>query len=398
MDYETITTEAGLASLCARLTGAPVIAIDTEFVSEDTYFPQLCLLQVAAPGVLAVVDTVVLPAIEPFWTLLAEGGHTTIVHAGRQELLFALESVERAPARLFDTQIAAGLVGYDYPAGHTALVQRVTGKRPPSGETRTDWRRRPLTSGQIEYALGDVIHLAEMYESLCQQLGELGRLTWLDAEMSAWQADIEDSRVRKRWRKVSGISGLSRRTLAIVRELWHWRDEQARSRNIPAKRILRDDLIIELAKRGTDDPKRLAAIRGFENAGLRKHVPALADAIGRGLRAGQEELPEPQRREDYPAQLNVLGQFLTTAVTCVCRRNRLAPALVGTASDVRDLVALRLGFEEESPAEPPRLSVGWRAEIVGKTVDDLLAGRMTIRIQDPLAQDPLTFDPAPTDN
>ncbi|MCA9248704.1 MAG: HRDC domain-containing protein [Planctomycetales bacterium] len=397
MQYDTITTPDGLRCLCERLSSAKIVALDTEFVAEHTYFPELCLVQVAADGILAVIDTVALPQIDQFWNALADGEQRTVVHAGRQELLFALEACGRAPANLFDTQIAAGLVSNEYPAGYAALVQKMTGVRPPSGETRTDWRRRPLGDRQIEYALADVTHLLVVYDRLVERLESLNRLDWAETEISDWQLDIDESRSRKRWRRVSGISGLSRRSLAAVREIWHWRDEMARRRNVPAKRILRDDLIVELAKRGTADPKRISAVRGFDRRDLRSYIPELSQCIARALAEPDEALPSKQTRE-YPAQLNVLGQFLNTAVTCVCRRNQLAASLVGTASDVRELIAHLLGFSGAGDDQPPKLSVGWRAEVVGNLVDDLLAGRLTIRIHDPLSDDPLRFEASGKDN
>ncbi len=394
IQYETITTQAQLGELCERLAAATVIGFDTEFVSEDTYWSHLCLIQIATPDFLAVVDPLQLDDVTPFWEVLASPGHETICHAGREELLFSLHATGRRPNQLFDIQIAAGLVGFDYPAGYGTLVHRLTGHRPPKGETRTDWRRRPLSPQQMEYALSDVQHLLACRNKLHQRLEKLGRLHWMHEEMAAWQDEIEAYLTRKRWRRVSGISGLSRKSLAIVRELWHWREEEAQRLNRPPKRVLRDDLLVEIAKRGTSDPKRIVAIRGMERTGLQRAAGALAASVERAVQMPESEWPTTERRE-MPSQLNLLGQFLSAALTSICHSASVAPSIVGTASDVRDLIAWRQGFGAADEDEPPALAQGWRAEVVGRLLEDLLEGRKSIRISDPTSSEPLVFDAIP---
>jgi len=392
VNYESINSEEQLARYCSELAAAPRIAFDTEFVSEDTYRSNLCLVQVAALDRLAVIDAIKLRDLTPFWTSLADGSHETIVHAGREEVLFSLHAIGRAPANLTDVQLAAGLAGYEYPAGYGSLVQKILGHRPPKGETRTDWRKRPLTKHQLEYALSDVIHLAPMYDALLAELDPLGRRVWLKEEMAAWQQDVDDYRTQPRWRRVSGISGLSRKSLAIVRELWQWREEEAERRNKPVRRVLRDDLIVEMAKRATADPKQIAATRGLDRENWQRVIPEFANRIERALATPEPEQPR-QARSEPPSQLNLLGQFLSSALTSICRSAKVAPSLVGTATDVRDLIAHRLGFAGGSDHQTPLLAEGWRAEVVGHLIEDLLAGKVSIRIADPHSNEPLTFEP-----
>ncbi|MES1213310.1 MAG: HRDC domain-containing protein, partial [Singulisphaera sp.] len=261
MKHELVTTDRQLEDLCRSLADAKQIAFDTEFVSEDTYRPQLCLVQVAAAGRLVVIDPLKITDMSPFWRVLAEGGHETIVHAGRQEIEFSLAAIGRVPNRLFDVQIAAGLVGLEYPASYGSLVSKLLGIIAQKGETRTDWRRRPLSDRQLEYALADVDHLAEMREKLGQRLERLKRTSWFDTEMADWLTDVQNAQNRERWRKVSGSSSLPPRGLATVREIWLWREAEAARRNCPVKRVLRDDLIVELARRRSTDPKQIRAIR-----------------------------------------------------------------------------------------------------------------------------------------
>jgi ribonuclease D len=391
VDYVHVSTDQQLKQLCQDLASEPTIAFDTEFVSEHTYRPQLCLIQVAAGEQMAVIDPQSISDITPFWELLAAPGHDTLVHAGREELLFCLAAVGKPPERLFDIQIAAGLVGHEYPAGYGSLIYKLLGTRLHKGETRTDWRRRPLTASQLSYALDDVRYLRELADKLRAKLSRLNRTSWLEGEMQAWQADVGATRSGERWWKVSGTSGLSRRNLAVVRELWRWREQEAEKRDWPTRRVLRDDLIIELAKRKSADVKHIRALRGMERRDLDRVLPQLAAAVKRAMELPDSECPVPQQRE-VPAQLNVLGQFLSTALAGVCRTQELAPSIVGTVSDVRELVAYRLGMLDVDE-EPPLLSRGWRAEVVGRLIDELLAGRLAIRIHDPLSPEPLVFEP-----
>lgn len=394
MAFQHITTQDQLQRFCGDLESAPSIAFDTEFVSEHTYCSELCLIQVASGGELAVIDTLAVRELQPFWELIARDGHETVVHAGREELVFCLDATGKRPSRLFDVQIAAGLVGYEYPAGYGSLLYKLLGEQLHKGETRTDWRRRPLSKQQIAYALDDVRHLEAMRDKLHQRLVELNRVDWMTAEMNAWQDDIDAYRSRERWRKVSGIAGLNNRSLAIVRELWRWRETEAERRDVPPKRVLRDDLIIELAKRRTADPKQIHAVRGLDRGDLQRMMPQIARHIEAALKLPEAELPRSERRET-PNQLNMLGQFLSSALTSICRSARLAPSIVGTASDVRDLIAYRMGYDVGGV---PALAQGWRAEVVGHLIDELLAGRMSIRIADPHSDEPLVFEPSqPTD-
>jgi len=389
VDHLPITTAEELAQFCSDLRSAKAIALDTEFVSEHTYRSDLCLIQVAADGQLAVIDTIAVRDLQPFWELLVTDGHETIVHAGREELVFCLDATGRRPSQLFDIQIAAGLAGYEYPAGYSSLLAKLLGQQLHKHETRTDWRRRPLTRQQIEYALDDVRHLQPMRDRLYRRLEQLGRVAWMDHEMQAWQDDVDAYRTRERWRKVSGLAGLSNRSLAIVRELWRWRDQEAERRDLPPRRILRDDLIVELAKRRSADPKQIRAVRGLERGDLQKSLPALAECVERALELPESELPRSERRET-PNQINMLGQFLSSALTSICRSAEIAPAIVGTATDVRDLIAYRLGFDVGGM---PALAQGWRAEVVGHVIDELLAGKLSIRIADPMSEEPLVFEP-----
>lgn len=390
--YEYLNDHRSFVHFCDQIASAGCIAFDTEFVSEDSYRPELCLIQVAAGEHLAVIDPLAITDLAPFWQLLTEPGREAIVHAGRHELCFCLQAAGRRPGGLFDTQIAAGLIGLEYPAAYGTLVAKLLGKSLGKGETRTDWRRRPLSHRQIEYALQDVIHLKPIRDVLSERLAALGRTEWLAAELDDWQTGVENAEFHQRWRRMSGLSSLGPRALAIAREIWQWRDAEAQRRNMPARRILRDDLIAELARGATDDIQRIQAIRGLNRRGQERQLTTLAAAIRRALDLPDEACPQPLSRAVNRLQYNVLGQFLATALASICRGRQVAPSLVGTVEDVRDLIAYHLA-SRASDASPPALAQGWRAEVVGRVIEDLIEGRMTIRVGDPASEQPLMLEP-----
>lgn len=396
MPYESITNPAKLAEFCRRLERADRIGIDTEFVSEDTYRPELCLIQVATPDVLAVIDPYKVGELTAFWRLLADGRHSTIVHAAREEVNFALVACGKSPANLFDTQLAAGFCSAEYPSSYGSVVTKFLNARPGKGEQRTDWRRRPLTEEQIDYALEDVRYLVPLYDTLGRKLKQLGRLEWLGDETQRWLTDVLDARDNPRWRRVSGLGNMSPRCLAVVRELWMWRRSEAERRDMPPRRVLRDDLIVEIAKRKSDSADKIRAVRGLQ--GFKPDLLArIADCVKRGLDAPLGDIERPSQ-EAMPSQLNLLGQFLSPALSSICRNANVATSLAGTATDVRDLIAYRLGFASVDDGEPPLLATGWRAELVGHLIEDLLAGKKSIHIEDPLSEHPLAFEPVGGDD
>ena len=389
MTAPTITSERDAEALALRLEQVPWIGLDTEFVSEDTFHPELCLVQLITPEESAVIDPQKVD-MRPVWHALSQAAGPVISHAAREEVNFVLRSVGRMPDRVFDVQVAAGFASNEYPAAYASVVGRFLGQQPLKGEQRTDWRRRPLSDAQIKYALEDVRYLAPLHAKLAEMLEQRDRYRWFEEEMDAWRTEILSAQDRKDWRRVSGIGSLNWRSLAVVRELWHWRQEEARRLNQPPKRLLRDDLLVEIAKRRTDKPDQILAIRGMQRNDLKRKVHELVACVQRG-EANPLEPTGRSAQRDPPPQLNLLGQFLTPALTTICRRAEVAASMVGTASDVRDLIAHHFGFSGAGQ-ETPLLLRGWRAELVGNLLDELLTGRRSIRIRNAKSDDPLAFD------
>ena len=388
LQYDSINTVDELEQFCEEIADCKQIGFDTEFVSEDTYRPQLCLIQVAAGGRLAIIDPEYVKDTTSFWQLLTEPGRTVIAHAAREECRFCYRFTGKPIAGLFDTQLAAGFVGMEYPASLGNLVQRLVNKTLPKGETRTNWRRRPLSNDQITYALNDVVDLSEMHNQLAAMVLDLDRADWLTEESSVFQQKIIDAESRENWRRVSGSSGLNPRQLETVRQIWLWRENRAKTVDRLPRRVLRDDLIVELAKRGSTDQNKIKNIRGMERRGFNEHYGDIAEAIQVALETPDADLPRRPRGARRVVS-PMLSQFLSTSIACISRQQKLAPPIVGNADDVRELMGYELDRRKDDPV--PSLLTGWRGDIVGKTFRRLLAGNLAIRVANVKEAQPLEF-------
>ena len=388
MQYESINTASHLHQFCEEIADSRLIAFDTEFVSEDSYRPRLCLIQVAAGERLAIIDPDPMDNTDAFWNLLTQTDATVIAHAAREEVRFCYRYAEKPIANLFDTQLAAGFVGMEYPASLATLVQRLVNKTLPKGETRTNWAKRPLSRDQINYALHDVTDLQTMHLQLQERVDKLGRADWLREESERFQQKVIDAETTENWRRVSGCSGLNPRQLETVRQLWLWRESRAKEIDRLPRRVMRDDLIIELARRGSADEAKIKNIRGMERRGFTDHYQDIASAIQIALDTPDNDLPRRPRgtrRSVSP----MLSQFLSTSIACVSRQHKLAPPIVGNADDVRELLGYEL--DRRKSDSMPALLKGWRGEIVGKTFRQLLAGEIAIRVADVTETQPLEF-------
>ena len=374
-DYQIIESQQQLDEFCGHMEEAEFIGFDTEFVSEDCYQPELCLVQVATEKRAVLIDPYEVDA-KPFWQALSAGNHQTVVHSGREEFLFSLRYAGARPQRLFDIQIAAGLIGLDYPASYATLVQKLASKTLGKGETRTDWRRRPLSRSQLDYAANDVVFLEKIYRKLLKRLDGLGRLEWMDEEMLVWQDELQKQATSHVWRRVSGVASLDRRSLAIARELWSWRDEVAAEKNQPPRRILRDDLLVEISKRKTSSAKSIRSIRGMERRSI--DLDAISAAVERGQQLPDSELPHRSSDSKVPT-LGALGQFLGIAMSVICRQHKLAPSLFGSIAELRKIAAWKIGQSAEPDS---RLLAGWRGRLLLPILEQILSGQIAIRVNE----------------
>ncbi|MCS6864098.1 MAG: ribonuclease D [Gemmata sp.] len=380
---QLITHPAQLASCLTHLAQSPVVGFDTEFVGEDAYRPQLCLLQLATAEQLFVIDPFSCGPLDRLWELLLEPQRITVVHAGREDIRICYFQSGSPPAKVFDLQIAAGLVGMTYPIGYAGLVHDLLQVRMPKSETLTDWRQRPLTPAQVRYAFDDVRYLLPAYHRLTERLKQWQRRSWAEEEFATAvkKALLDDMSVEK-WRKIKGIGVLDRRGLAIARELYLWRDQLAERLNRPPRAVMRDDVLVEIARRAPSKWEELHAVRGLP----RGQETALLDAVRRGRAVPLAECPELEQRESEPPNITILGNLLHVVLTDYATRHRIAANLMASVADLKALARSYLngGTLPEGP-----LTRGWRAQSVLPELLALLSGATAIRVANPRAADPL---------
>jgi ribonuclease D len=384
---ETVITQPDeLAACCAFLAEARQFGFDTEFVGEDTYHPRLCLIQVAAADRLYLIDPLTVGPLDAFWQLVVDPANLVVVHAGREEVRLCHLWSGRTPGNLFDLQIAAGLVGFAYPLSHGALVGQLLRVQLAKGETLTEWRKRPLTRNQIRYAFDDVRYLLPLWQQLTGRLEKVQRLDWAREEFQRLAANAtNDDPVVAKWRKLRGLGTLDRRRLAIVREIYNWREEVATRTNRPARTIVRDDLVVEIARRNPSRERDLHVVRGLP----RRDLEAILKAVERARAVSTEELPEVAEREQDPPQVGWVANVLMAVLGDLCSRLRLAPNLVASSQDVKFLIRNRL--RGEPPPAESLLTQGWRSQHILPHLQAILDGRQALRIADPTRETPFAF-------
>jgi ribonuclease D len=390
-----VTDPAALEACCAHLATTSRLGLDTEFVGETSYHPELCLIQVATESALYLIDPFAFESLDSFWKFVASSTHQVVVHAGREEVRLCHRAFGQVPARLFDLQIAAGLVGLPYPLGHGALVYHVLGTKLSKGETLTEWRRRPLTTSQIHYAFDDVRFLLPIQAKLQEHLERLDRLAWAEEEFQrltqAATPEVPSTEaVGEKWRKLRGTSSLDRRRLAVLRELFVWREQTAHELNRPARVIVRDDLLVEIARRPAKNARDLKVVRGLAH----KHLDEIFASIERGRALPLELCPVPSEREQDLPQIGLAVGILQAALYDYAAKQHVAPNLVASNQDVKTLV--RAFAQGDGDSASTLLSRGWRAEHVLPHLRAILEGRRGLRIADLQKEAPLEYHDRPT--
>jgi ribonuclease D len=374
-----------LDALCQRVAGQQVVGLDSEFVGENRDQPLLCLLQLALAHELVIVDTMTITDVRALWEVLANDVATVVVHAAREECRFCLAAIGRMPRAVFDVQLASAFLTTDYPESYSRLVERWLAAQIEKGDTRTEWRRRPLAPNQLQYAVQDVVYLLPLYERLTSELARRSRTNWMAEEQQRQLAAIAGAGDGQRWQKLAGLKRLGPASLAIVEALWHWREQTSARRNVSARRLLRDDLIVELARRRLSDAKGIRQLRGLEHRWTSELVPEIAAVIQQALARPAEEWPRPLARS-YPEHLDQVVPLLNAAVAVECSRASIASQLVATTDHVRQLLYSRV---DPDNAEPGLLASGWRRALLGDRLERLLAGQTAIRIGDLRSPEPV---------
>jgi ribonuclease D len=385
-----VETDDALAACCAHLGQCTVIGMDTEFVGENSYHPELCLIQIATDSALYLIDPFAFPSLADFWNIIVDPSRTVVTHAGREEVRLCHLACGQAPPNLVDLQIAAGLVGYPYPLGHGPLIQHVLGHRIKKTDTLTEWRHRPLAASQIRYAFDDVRFLLPVWAKLDKKLHEMNRVSWAQEEFARLreiatpELPSEES-VGDRWRKLRGLGALDRRKLAFVKELYQWREAKAHEWNRPARVIVRDDLLIEIARRAPKSPRDFAVIRGLSHKFLDEFFALYQKTQNRPI----DDCPIPLEREQDPPQVSLAVTLMSAVLPDFAARSRIAPGLMATVADLRALVRAFASGQRDTLAI--QLTKGWRAREVLPHFVAILEGRRGLRVHDLTNDAPLEY-------
>ena len=376
-----VTDQAALESLCRTLRESPRLALDTEFVGEDTFVPRLELIQVATATTAAVID---FPAVQAsgslnvFWDLICDAKIEKVVHAGRQDLdLFALHAGQ-IPKPFFDTQIAAAMVGYGAQVAYANLVQRLHGRKLAKAHTFTNWSARPLSDDQIAYALEDVEFLLPIHRHLQDRLSTLGRSEWVSEEFARLETVVgEKSREpQERYRRIRGWDTLKPKGAAVLRELAAWRETEARRRNVPRGRVMRDEVLLQLARHPPKSVSDLRGLRGVHSSEIDRHGGQILATITSALALPSSAWPEvPSERKPDPESTGIV-ELLQAVLKARAAEEGIAPTMLATSTDLQTLVEAK---QNRVALNVPILH-GWRRQLVGDLLVQVLEGAVTISV------------------
>ena len=371
-----VETNEALAAFLGELSSAPYLALDTEFLRDQTYYPKLCLIQVAAPGGLeGIIDPLAQSLdLAPFYELLKRPDIVKVLHAARQDIeIFYLQGGV-LPDPLFDSQVAAMVCGFGDAASYETLARKLAHVEIDKSARFTDWSHRPLSKRQLEYALADVTHLRVIYEKLSAQLARTGRSSWVEEEISA----LKDPKLYRldpelAWKRLKPRTS-NKRFLAMLASLAAWREREAQLRDVPRGRVLKDEALTEIAAHPPESDEALERIRsvpkGFANSRLGK---GLMEAVEAGRTApppdGIAAMPARRKREPSPAAIDLLKTLLRLRAEAA----NVAPRLIANAEDIEKLAA----FEDDDVAALR----GWRAEVFGNDAKALRKGDLAIALE-----------------
>ncbi len=371
---DLITTTEALAALCARLRTESFVTVDTEFMRERTYWPELCIVQLAGKKEVAIVDAEAAGIdLAPLGELLADESVVKVFHAARQDGEIFLKMFGVVPTPLFDTQVAAMVAGFGDQVGYDSLVSALTGGHIDKAHRFSDWQARPLSPAQITYAAADVTHLRGVYEKLRTRLEREARMEWV-AEEQAVLADPATYRVDPEtvWERMRPRTN-NRRMLGILRAIASWREREAQRVNIPRQRLLRDESLLEIAATAPDSPEALSRARGVSRGFAEgKSGLGLLAAIAEAKELPEADLPEAQRGREGAKPSPALIALLKVLMAAKCEEHNVAPKLVASSDDIDRLAT------EDAP-DIPALH-GWRREVFGQDALALKAGRIALGV------------------
>ncbi|MCK5925942.1 MAG: ribonuclease D [Methylococcales bacterium] len=368
-----IDTPEQLEKLCQKIAIAPWIALDTEFLREKTYYPKFCLLQIATPEWVVCIDPLAFKQLDVLFEVIYNPKLIKVFHSCRQDLEIFYQLTGKVPTPVFDTQIAAPLLGIQDNPGYAMLVSTFLNVNLSKAYTRTDWSHRPLSPEQIQYAADDVIYLCQIYEIMQAKLIELDRVEWLTADFKAlYNLDIYEVKPENAWQRIKGKKKLTGKQLSIVQSLTEWREQLARSENKPRNWLVRDDLIIELAKLQPTTVSELAAVRQINDGLIRRYGKVLCRLIAAAKQKTISPLKEDDKSFKKTQHQEALLDVLSALVKIRADDHLINPNLLASRKELEKLL-----FNDDDC----QVLRGWRFGMVGKELQALLLGEYSLTIK-----------------
>ena len=372
MTIEYIDKAEQIKDLCERISQAPWIAMDTEFLREKTYYPVSCLLQIATPEWVVCVDPIALPDLTELFEVINNQDIIKVLHSCRQDLEIFYQFTGNVISPVFDTQIAAPLLGFQENPGYAMLVSSFLNINLSKAHTRTDWSIRPLSEAQIQYAADDVIYLCKIYKEICKRLEESGRSDWLKKDFERLNnKDLYQLPPAKAWLKVKGKNRLTGKQLSIVQALTEWRERTAQSENRPKNWLVRDDLLLELAKLQPVTVSELAKIRTINERSVNRYGKVICQLINEAKDKAPIPLNDKSKIKKKTQQQEAVLDVLTALVRVRADENSLNPMILASKKDLEKLL-----IDEEDSL----ILQGWRYSMVGKELQGLLKGQLALSL------------------
>jgi ribonuclease D len=371
---EPITTTKELAAICKRMAKHPFVTVDTEFLRETTYFPILCVAQMATTDEAVVVDAQAEGIeLDPFFELMANEKVLKVFHAARQDIEIVWHRAKIIPAPVFDTQVAAMVLGYGDSISYDQLVQRITGDALDKSHRFTDWSRRPLTAAQLKYAVSDVTHLRDVYSALSADIAKRKRAEWVDEEMRILTSpDTYRMEPEQAWQRLK-TRARKPKELAVLMEVAAWREQEAQARDVPRGRVLKDEVVGDLAVQAPTSLEKLAGLRslpkGFERS---KWGHDILEAVKRGLARDPKSLPQLERSKQQTNGTATL-ELLKVLLRMTAERNGVAAKVIATVDDLERIAS-------SDDADVPALK-GWRRDMFGEKAIALKHGRLALAVE-----------------
>jgi ribonuclease D len=373
---DLINSNEGLAKACARLGAAPFIAVDTEFMREQTFWPKLCLIQLASGDTEVLVDSLA-PGLDlqPFFDLMVDERVLKVFHSARQDVEIVHHLAGVIPHPIFDTQVAAMVCGFGEAVSYTMLVKRLLGRNLDKTSRFTDWSRRPLSDRQLTYAIGDVVHLRDLYPSLRAQLDKSERASWLNEEMGVLTDPATyELHPEQAWKRLK-MRIKTPKALAVLMELAAWREREAQTQDVPRARILKDEALYDIASQAPRTIDDLGSLRTLHNGFARStRGRAVLEVVGRGLERDPKTIPPIERGEPMPPEAQAVVDLLRVLLKATAGRHGVAPKLIATSEELEQIAR-----DDDADAAVLR---GWRKKLFGDDALALKRGELALVIKE----------------